>query len=252
MIDLHTHILPEMDDGSASVEQTARMLREESDQGTRIVVATPHFYGDRVPIETFLAARRKAFLRMRDDIYAPKAGQSRSGFVSPADAEAPLPGILTGAEVYFFPGMGRAEKLPLLTIGRTKSLLVEMPFAQWGEEELAGIREILDRQGLHVILAHVERYPQFQRDRRVWNEIMSMPVVKQINAGSLLQSRSRRRFVMDLLKQNEDIVLGSDCHNTDSRPVNIRQARDAIEKKLGKDRLQQMDELAAGILKERL
>lgn len=242
MIDFHTHVLPYIDDGSRSIEETELMLREERKQGSRVVIATPHFYGDRVAIDDFLEARRRAFLQVRDAIYANQ--EDRNG-------EETLPGMLTGAEVFFFPGMGRAEKLPLLTIGRTETILIEMPFEQWGVEEVHGILDILSGQHLNIVLAHVERYPQFQKDHSAWEEIMAMPLVKQVNAGSLLHGRARRKFVLNLLKKDENVVLGSDCHNADSRPVNLAEARKVIVKKLGERRLQSMDQLAMQILKER-
>ena len=58
MTDLHTHILPGMDDGAVSVETSLEMLRMERDQGVDAVVLTPHFYRDRERPEQFLARRR--------------------------------------------------------------------------------------------------------------------------------------------------------------------------------------------------
>ena len=61
MIDFHTHVLPGIDDGSSDLTMSAGMIREECSQGTRVIVATPHFYADRMSIDRFLARRDEAF-----------------------------------------------------------------------------------------------------------------------------------------------------------------------------------------------
>ena len=59
MVDFHTHILPQMDDGSQSVEQTLQMLSFLADQGVKTVVATPHFYAHRDQPDAFLAKNNR-------------------------------------------------------------------------------------------------------------------------------------------------------------------------------------------------
>ena len=231
MIDFHTHILPGIDDGSESVAETAALLEEEVRQGVTKVIATPHFYAHRRSVDDFLQRRARSMDRIRELRDRPNC-----------------PEIMTGAEVYFFPGMGRADKLKELCIEGTDLILVEMPFKQWTEEVYENIRDIIQKQKLRVVLAHVDRYPQFQKKKGIWDSVMDLPLTPQINAESLTDGFRHRRFSLELLRQRTDVIIGSDCHNMTNRKPNLQEACRVIEKKLGKERIQQLDKAAAALL----
>ena len=232
LIDFHTHILPGIDDGSRDLAETVRLLQEESQQNVDCVVATPHFYADRFSVEEFLTRREHSLKTVVKDLMpgAPK--------------------LYTGAEVYYFPGMGRAEKLPSLCIKGTDVILIEMPFVQWREDMLRDLREVLNRQNLRIVLAHVERYPQFQKDQRIWREVMDLPLTIQINAGSFLKGRSRRKMCLELLQRQDRALLGSDCHNMSMRTPNLAKAREVIAKKSGRAMLEHIDRIAQSLLED--
>ena len=137
MIDLHTHLLPGMDDGSDSVETSLAMLRQCA--GVEGICATPHFYADRDAPDRFLRRRAEAWERLRAAL--------------PADCLR----IRLGAEVRYFDGLSRAEALPELCIEGTKLLLLEMPFGRWTERMLTEVEGIC-RRGLQPVAAHIERY----------------------------------------------------------------------------------------------
>ena len=126
MTDLHTHILHGMDDGSPDVETSLAMLREEARQGVDTVVLTPHFYRDRERPEHFLARRERAADRLNDAILS-----------LPEEERRALPRLVLGAEVAWWPNLADCEELPELCIGRTKNLLVELPFTPWNDRMLA-------------------------------------------------------------------------------------------------------------------
>lgn len=232
MIDFHAHILPGIDDGSRDLAMTEAMLREEMRQGVELVAATPHFYAYRMSIDGFLEQRAKALEETQRLI---------------READAPLPGVTVGAEVYFFQGMGRARDISRLCVGETRTILIEMPFEQWSEEMLRDMEELIGRHRLNVVLAHVERYIGFQRDRRVWNQMLSLPLTPQINAGSFLKpvglfhSNKVRRFCMNLLKAYPRLIVGSDCHNMAGRPPNLAAAAREITDTLGEEALTGID-----------
>ena len=226
MIDFHTHILPGIDDGSRTPAMTEGMLREEAGQGVTLIAATPHFYPNRMSVDGFLSRRAEA-LETTERIRL--------------EAGIPLPEIICGAEVYYFRGMGKAEMIPRMCIGDTKSLLLEMPFEQWEAPMLADVKDLLDR-GLHVVLAHVERYESLQRKRDTWDRVMALPVMKQINAGSFLKvtglaglagGNRTRNFCLQFLKEHEETLIGSDCHNMSGRKPNLIAAKEAITAQLG-------------------
>ena len=228
IIDFHSHILPGMDDGSPDVPTSLEMLRAAARQGVGVQVLTPHYYPWREEIGSFLSRRTES-----------------AETLLPACDET-LPRLLVGAEVAFFPHMSELD-LTSLCIGSTRALLVELPFESWDgrvEEQLATLT--LDR-GYKVILAHVERYVEFQRDKRVWNRVMALPVTFQLNAedflkrDGLLRRDQKKRFCLEFLSQRPDTILGSDCHNLTGRRPNLADARQVIAEALGESALERAD-----------
>ena len=125
----------------------------------------------------------------------------------------------------------------------TNILLLEMPFEQWTEEVYRDTKELILKRGLRVVLAHVERYTGFQKDRDVWDRVMDLPVTIQMNAGSFLKFGMKRHFCRNLLRQEAGrVIIGSDCHNLTSRPPNLAQAMDYIREKEGSDIVRMIEE----------
>lgn len=232
MIDFHTHLLPGIDDGSQCLADTIEMATEERRQGTCHIIATPHFYASRNSLDAFLAKRNASYDKT----------------VAGLSDRPQYPTITMGAEVYYFAKMGKAEMLPRLCIGNTSCLLLEMPFCQWTQEMADDIRTIISKRKITVILAHLERYIKFQKNKEPWEEILSLPVVIQLNGEAFLDWR-RRRFALKMVESGRDILLGSDCHNMTGRKPNLMEARAYIRKKLGEAPLKRIDALGEAILR---
>lgn len=237
MVDFHTHILPGIDDGSHDSEMTEAMLKEEYRQGVGLIVATPHFYADRMSVDGFLQRRGEALATVQE---------LRSRI---ADEEGKmLPEIIPGAEVYYFKGIGGAKEIPKFCIGQTNTLLLEMPFVQWDKEVVGDVRELIERQKVHIVLAHIERYPEFQKKKDAWEEVLSLPLQFQINAGSFIKKGGffsgdrKRRFCLEFAAKHPFFLLGSDCHNMTSRRPNLARGRTAIEQSLGEEALRCIDD----------
>lgn len=224
MIDFHSHILPGIDDGSRDIQETLEMLRLCRQQGVSKMVATPHFYAHHDSVEEFLARRQQALFQVR----------------RLAETETWIPKIIAGAEVYYFPGIGQAHMLQELCVEGTELLLLEMPFVQWTEEMLKQVRQIIDQQRLTVILAHVERFYEFQKRKKIWNEIIHLPLYVQVNSGSLFD-RKMRKVIFRLLKEDFPVIVGSDCHNTGRRPPDLAQGMELIRRKFGEDVTENID-----------
>ncbi len=231
IIDIHSHFLPKIDDGSHSVEESLAMLKTAYEQGVTHMVATPHFYADECSVERFLVRRGRSLARLQEA----------------TERDTQIPRIFCGAEVYYFGGMGKAELLPKLCIGDTQLLLLEMPFTQWTSRMADEVQEILEKQKLQVILAHIERYFELQKDRSVWDYVMELPLQVQMNGGVFLEWK-RRRMANHLLRDYKPILLGSDCHNMTSRCPNLGEARKYIEKKHGAAILAQTDAIGKELL----
>lgn len=211
MIDFHSHILPEMDDGSSSVEESIAMLQTMAEQGITHVVATPHFYAAYDQPERFLARRDRAEARLRAEM------EKHSG----------LPALFVGAEVYYFRGMCDSEFLKLLTIKDSSCIMIEMPESVWQPNMLRELSEIYQRHRLVPVIAHIDRYISPFHNRNLPEKLKELPVVVQANASFFLK-RGGLKYAMSLLRKGYIQLLGSDCHNMTSRTPNLGSCLEAI------------------------
>ncbi len=230
VIDFHSHILPKIDDGSKDIHMSMEMLKRSREQGITTIVATPHFYADSNTIGRFLEKRERSLEQIQ------------------GCGDFPAPKIVSGAEVCFFSGIGHADDIEKLCIGSTNLLLLEMPFRAWSERDLYEIERLLNG-GITPVIAHLERFYQFQKDKKIIPALLDFPVLIQINAECLLHWRQCRQAVK-LFKGGQAHLLGSDCHNLVNRPQNLLAGREVLEKKLGQQCLSQIDELGASLLRE--
>ena len=214
--DFHTHILPGIDDGSASVGESIAMLKAEAAQGISHVVATPHFYPRYQTPEAFLKERSKAEETLRQEMV------QHSG----------LPQVSIGAEVYFFRGISESDCLPLLTINKKDCILLEMPESVWTDSMYSEIEVIYRRWGITPVIAHVDRYISPFRSHKIMDRLANLPVLVQANASFFLKPTTAS-MAMRLLRQGRIHLLGSDCHNMSTRSPNLGNAIGQIQHRLG-------------------
>ena len=227
MIDFHSHFLPNVDDGSKSVEETRQMLKLAYSQGVRYMVATPHFYADQMIPKDFLEKRQRAF-----DSILPQPD---------------MPQIILGAEVAYFNNMSRSESLQQMQIGNTGLLLVEMPFCAWSDRMVEDVCMLADRQGLTPVLAHVERYRDKQQFPKFRDRLLSSGVLFQCNAAAFLRF-STRSWALKQLREGCVHFLGSDCHNLTTRTPNLGDGVQVIGKKMGSEYLDDIWDFSAEAL----
>lgn len=226
MVDLHSHILPGIDDGSRSLEMTEAMLAEMGKQGIHTVAATPHFYANRDLPEAFLQRRKKALEQV-------------------AGLTGNYPKIIPGAEVAYFDGMGRSQILEQLQLGDTGLVLIEMPFCPWSGRMIREVCQIWNETGLTPVLAHIDRYRK--QIKEFLPELLDNGVLFQCNAEAFL-SIWTRRWALNLLEQSYIHFLGTDAHNLTSRPPRLAEACQVIEKRLGEDALELLEFTAKKLL----
>lgn len=229
MIDFHSHILPGIDDGSKNVQMSLEMLKRASEQGVDVMLATSHFYASRHRIEDFLEKRQRAYERL---------AEARNGFG---------PAIRLGAEVAFFSGISRADRLEELAVEDSHVLLLEMPFAEWSRTDIREVEALISRRGFQVVLAHLERYLGMPENKKWIAELLEMPLYVQINAESLLGWRKRGQL-LKMFKKGQAHFLGSDCHRLEIREPNLSRGREVLIKKLGKEFVDTMDERGSRLL----
>lgn len=228
MIDLHSHILPKMDDGSSGVEESLALLEMLKGQGVETVVATPHFYPTKDTPEAFLARRQTCW-----DALSPELGET--------------PSILLGAEVAYFDGIAACADMEKLQIGDTRLLLLEMPFRDWTDAMVEEVCAIPERLGLYPVLAHVHRYCGRKQLKKYLPKLLSQGVYLQCSPEGLLEGWNKR-WLMQLVKAGHIHFLGSDCHNITTRPPRLNRAARLIRQKLGEDALDALNAGAADLL----
>lgn len=215
-VDFHSHILPGVDDGSRSVEESLEMLRAEARQGIGTVVATPHFYANHDTPERFLR-RRAAAWEMLQTAMALEAG---------------LPEIILGAEVYYFSGISDSDQLYRLTTGQKWYIMLEMPTVPWTQNMYQEMENIYTKHGITPIIAHIDRYISPLRHRQILDRLEELPVLVQANSDFFLRPMTAP-LALRMLKEKRIHLLGSDCHNCSTRKPELGRAIEKIEKHLG-------------------
>lgn len=213
MIDVHTHVLPNIDDGASTVDESQKMLVEAQKQGVKLCIATPHcVLHDNEMVSDFLEARDKAYRKLK----------------SVLEENKELPRVFLGAEVYLDNNISKYPDVKKLCLGNSDYMLIEMPRYRNGRELADWIYE-LTLIGIKPIIAHIDRYSD-------WLELVKnfggMDVIYQINASKFL-TIGGRRFVRKFMKYNKPIVVGSDMHNTEDRSCNIGKAYRLAKRKFG-------------------
>ena len=235
MFDFHTHILPQIDDGSRSVQQSLAMLKELQNQQIEFVVATPHFDLDECSLNAFLRKRKKAFQSLWEE---------------PGNLST-LPQVILGAEVVFYDNFFyMIEGLESLCIGDTHYMLLELSTEALTESILTGLNNLILSRGIIPIIAHAERYWSWRSTVKNMKLLTEIGALIQMNAEFVLQPFTRKR-ALGLIQEGVIHVLGSDCHNMSSRKPNIGLAYQHIRNKLGSKAIQRLTKNGQQILKNR-
>ena len=213
LIDIHSHILPAVDDGAKSPQESAVLLGQMAAQGVTLAVATPHFYPGDSDLQDFLSLRQNAFEVLKKHI----------------GKDFPIK-ILLGAEVLYFGGIGRVESIKQLTLSGGKYLLLELLNLKKIDEKVTGdIISLKENLGITPIIAHVERYRRYRGYEKLFPLFESGTALCQINA-SFFTSLPEKRAVKRLVKAGLVDFVGSDCHNPITRPVKLKSALETIRK----------------------
>ena len=225
LFDLHSHVLPKIDDGARDSDVSAAMLREAAEQGVVLMAATPHYYSKRRSISDFLAARKASYDSLMEKIRL---------------QNAVCPKICLGAEVYLSRGLSVRDDLESLCYEGTNVILVELPYEQWGNWVYREIEQLIADRALKVVLAHPERYVVMPWDIKKLQPFFEMRTILQINADGILE---QRRVVGKLLESGCPCVLGSDTHDLKERRSRIGQAAERLRHIYGEKQLVGMQNL---------
>lgn len=198
MVDLHTHILPGMDDGARDAAEAAALIKLLKKQGIAAAVLTPHYHPYLESVSDFSERRRLSYESIKD-----------YGF-----------NMILASETYLSESLFSNDSIDELTIADTGHLLLELPFQEkWGSSVFRQIGRIITKYDVKPIIAHAERYAPVQTNKEKELEALAdLGCRLQFNIDSFIDRRTRSAMLHYLRRGWVDFV-GSDCHNlTDRRP----------------------------------
>lgn len=197
MFDLHSHILPGIDDGARSIDESAEMVKQMAAAGVTHIIATPHYI-----VGTLQRSPRATNAILLE------------GLKSRLSAEGVRVNLYLGNEIYIDERIaGYLAEGKMATLAGGRYLLVELPLSG----EFMGYKDILAGLiglGYKVILAHPERYVSVQKDLEVAVELSQMGVLLQGNLGSLFDKygKQARKTLIELIKRKLIFGFGTDAH----------------------------------------
>lgn len=217
MIDIHSHILPGVDDGAANWEETLELARAAVQDGIRTIVATPHH------------ANRKYWN------YAPEV----RGLVAQTNERLAAEGIeltvLAGQEIRVYDELLDAwSRGELLTLGDSDCVLLEMP-SSTVPKGMAELVHELGIMGLRTVIAHPERNREIAIAPRALEELVEAGAYGQVTTHSLLGGFGRQieKSAWTLCRKGLIHVVSSDAHHIQRRNFRLREAYEKVEKELG-------------------
>lgn len=219
IIDIHSHILPGIDDGSADMEETLAMLAIAEKEGITHMIATPHYKENRTQTDP----------------------QKVKSLIAQVQAAAEAKGIsvkiLAGNEVYYFSDIEEAvDEGKILALNEGNRMLVEFnPFADYKR-----IRNAMDNVrglGFHPVIAHVERYECMLKNPDNVEQLYDMDVEIQVNAASITGEAGfkSKMFVHKLLKKHLVHYVGTDAHESKKRAPKMKKCASILRKKYGEE-----------------
>ena len=231
-IDIHTHLLPSVDDGSQSMDMTIQMLKIALEQGITTVIATPHYIAgeSNSSVELLMELREKV---------QEEATKLHKDFK-----------IFLGNELYYSDSVIDALKSgKALTLAGSRYVLVEYSTKAVYNMIYQGMGNLI-RHGYIPILAHTERYECLHKREDLISELVKQGCYIQINSNSVIGGlfHSTASWSRRLIKQGLVHFLGSDCHNEKERKPLMKAAVKALSKSCDDSFIRQMLKNPANIL----
>lgn len=202
MIDIHNHILYDIDDGARTIEDSLELCRDAYENGYKAVVCTPHFHNYK---------NIRGFAEVRDE----KAEELRQVLMQ---NNIPLK-IFTGAEVFLKDDIFDADDLDALTINGSRYLLCEFPLGPFNSGNITKWIDELTLRGYVPIVAHPERYFEIHKNPHIIGKLLDRDVILQVNIDSLIGKYGSdvKNMAVDLVSRKLAFLLGTDAHDTKMR-----------------------------------
>ena len=214
MIDIHTHVIPFVDDGSKSLEDSISMIKHEIEIGVDTIIATPHHIFHRY--ECSVEEIKKNFELLKEEVKKQNLNIK----------------LLLGQEIYYSSRediIGLLQEGKLLTLNNTNKVLLEFSFTR-EPEDLTDIVYNFSIKGYDLIIAHVERYEWITLDKVLM--LKKEGALIQVNSDAIVgkTTAKEKRFVKKLIKNNLVDVVASDTHSFRPSTIDLAYKRVRDEK----------------------
>ena len=229
MIDIHSHIVFEVDDGPKTIEDSRALLEESYRQGVRTIISTSH--------------RRKGMFETPEAKIEENFKQVQELAKEIADDLT----VLYGAEInYTSDILDKLEQGKIPRLADSQYALIEFSMITPYKEIHTALSNVL-RLGVTPVVAHIERYHCLENDEKKVRDLINMGCYTQINSSSVLKPKlfgdtykfmkKRAQFFLE-----KDLVhfVASDMHNLDPRPPYMQEAYQIISKKYGESHAEQL------------
>lgn len=229
MIDIHSHIVFDVDDGPKSREESKALLAEAYRQGVRTIVSTSH--------------RRKGMFETPEEKIAENFLQVREIAKEVASDLV----IAYGAEIYYTPDvLDKLGKKRIPTLNDSRYALIEFSMSTLYRDIHSALSKIL-MLGITPVIAHIERYDALENNEKRVRELIYMGCYTQVNSSHVLNPKlfgERYKFMKKraqyFLEKDLVHIIASDMHNLDGRPPHMAEAYDLVTQKYGEAKAQEL------------
>ncbi|SLL33518.1 Tyrosine-protein phosphatase YwqE [Mycobacteroides abscessus subsp. abscessus] len=235
MIDIHCHILPGIDDGAATIEDSLAMARAAVKEGITTIIATPHHKNNK-----FINPKSSILTKVNDLNTVLK------------QENIPLT-ILPGQEVRIYGEvLEDYYKEEILTLNHTKYLFIEFPSSSVPRYAERLLYE-LQTEGIIPIIVHPERNKELQEKPELLYQFVKNGALTQVTASSVAGyfGKNVKKFSEQLIEHNLTHFVASDAHNVHNRNFKMIEALDVIEENFSVDYIYLFKENAELLLEDR-
>ena len=223
-IDIHSHILPGVDDGSSSMEETMEMLRIAGNEGITTMIATPHYAAGskNMDMEQLVGIKNKVQETAKE-------------------LELNLD-ILLGNEIYYSESvLEDVLSGKVMTLADSHYVLIEFGVREYFKTIYHGLQEFV-LAGYAPVLAHVERYQCLIKREDLMEELIKLGSYIQMNSFSLSGGfwNTEAAYHRKLVNKGLIHLIGTDCHDAKRRPPCIESAYKAVRKHMSDIQIQQI------------
>lgn len=234
MIDFHSHILPDIDDGARNMEETEKLIEEAEEVGFETIISTSHYIENYYEVD--VEERKKIINQLNEKL----------------EKEDKNIKLHLGNEVYFSENIKKLlDEKKITPIEKTKYLLFELPLNAKPLNLYDVVYDMLQLK-LKPILAHPERYSFIQENPNIIKELIETGVLMQANYGSIVGQYGKKvQIIVKKLLENDMIhFLGSDVHRKGTIYFQIPRILKELEKLLGEEKLKKLTTINAKLVLE--